>query len=82
MELYREMLVRALERENICISFPQLQADPTQLVESACYIALQKIKAILCDNRLSDADCFAKIEEIVCALEEAGINCGSRHDFG
>ena len=82
MDLYREMLIHALGHENICVTFPQLQTPPAQLVENACYIAIQKIRAILCDDELSDADCFAKVEEIVCALEEAGVNCGNRHDFG
>ena len=31
---------------------------------------------------LSDESCFARIEAIVSLLEELGISCGGRHDFG
>lgn len=34
------------------------------------------------DDALSDETCFAKIEAIVSLLEELGVDCGSRHDFG
>lgn len=37
---------------------------------------------ILADDALSDETCFAKIEAIVSLLEELGVDCGSRHDFG
>ena len=31
---------------------------------------------------LSDERCFQKIEAVVTLLEELGISCGGRHDFG
>lgn len=34
------------------------------------------------DETLSDETCFAKIEAVVSLLEELGIRCGGRHDFG
>ncbi|MGI6261134.1 MAG: hypothetical protein ACOYJR_04765, partial [Acutalibacteraceae bacterium] len=37
---------------------------------------------ILKDDCLNDAECFTKIEKIVCLFEESGVGCGSRHDFG
>lgn len=46
------------------------------------YKALEKIRAILADDALSDAECFRKIEAIVCILEELGGDGGGRHDFG
>ncbi len=82
MEIYKEILVHALARENMSVTFPQLQIDPVQIVESACYRALQKIKAAIEDDSLTDKDCFLKIEEIISSLEEIGVCGSSRHDFG
>jgi len=81
MELYQEILANLLAeaillhlKETNWLSLPQL-------VEGECYKTLQKIKAIVDDDSLDDAQCFMKIEEIVCAFEEIG-SSGSRHDFG
>jgi len=51
-------------------------------VAGGSYKALEKIRAILADDALSDAECFRKIEAIVCVLEELGSDGGGRHDFG
>lgn len=64
------------------VIFPDMEVDPAQIVEGRCYLALQKIKAIIEDDSLEDEECFAKIEEIVCVFEEMGSNGGGRHDFG
>ena len=80
MELYKEILAYALTSGQITITFPDM--DPAQIVEGTCYQALQKIKAIIEDDSLEDHECFMKIEEIVCVLEEIGSSGGSRHDFG
>ena len=39
---------------------------------------LQRIKAVIDNDSLSDFDC---VEEIVCIFEEFGSDGGSRHDF-
>ena len=52
------------------------------LVSDAAARALLRIRDILADDALSDETCFAKIEAIVSLLEELGVDCGSRHDFG
>lgn len=52
------------------------------LVDKISYQALLKIKMIIEDDSLSDAECFDKIEEIVVVLEEIGSSGGVRHDFG
>ena len=75
MEFYQEILLNAL-----CTMAPQF--DPREIVEAACYQTLLKIQAILDDETLDDAACFARIEEIVRAFEAIGSNGGSRHDFG
>lgn len=82
MDLYKEILVSVLANENIHVTFPNLQIDTEKIVESTCYQALCKIKLILEDDSLDDEQCFMKIEEILCILEDIGSNGGIRHDFG
>jgi len=52
------------------------------LVSDASAKTLLAIRDILADERLSDAECFSKIEAIVSLFEKLGISCGGRHDFG
>ena len=73
MELYEEIV-----RSSIVIS----EIDAAQIVEQKCYRALCDIQAIIRDDRLDDADCFQKIEQIVSVFEALGSNGGNRHDFG
>lgn len=76
MELYQEIMQKYKEE---CFSrFPEIDAA---LVHDRCYQALHKIREISADPALSDSDCFARIEAIVCALEELRVFCGARHDF-
>ena len=82
MELLKEIMIQVLMNEDIQISFPGLQPDLSGIVESKCYQALKRIKAIIEDDSLEDSECFMKVEEIVCTLEELGSDGGSRHDFG
>ena len=78
MELYEKILCETIAREVI----PALNIDPAQLVEMKCYQAIQSIRRILADDSLEDPECFYRIEEIVCALENVGADGGGRHDFG
>ena len=52
------------------------------LVSDASGRALLRIRDILADDTLSDESCFQRIEAIVSLLEDLGIDCGGRHDFG
>lgn len=52
------------------------------LASDAAGRALRRIQAILSDDTLSDRECFGKIEAIVTLLEDLGLTCGGRHDFG
>ena len=52
------------------------------LVSDASARALRRIQAILADDSLSDPECFHRIEAIVATLEDLGLSCGGRHDFG
>lgn len=82
LELYEEILAKALANQEMQITFPNLQINPTEIVAYESYRALQQIKAILADDSLSDSECFLKIEEIICLFESLGSGVGNRHDFG
>ncbi len=82
MELYKEILVEVLSRERAEVRFPGLEMDAEKMVETVCYRALCRIRDIIRDDSLSDKECFHKIEEIICTLEELGSDGGDRHDFG
>lgn len=73
MELYEEIM-----RSSIVI--PKI--DAAQIVEQKCYQALCAIQDIIKDDRLDDAECFRRIEQIVLVFEALGSNGGNRHDFG
>jgi len=81
MELYKEILIQVLSKQDMQILFPNLNIDTTKIVESECYKALQKIKAVIEDDSLEDEECFMRVEKIICALEEIGSDGGLRHDF-
>ena len=82
MELAVELLAKLLERREINVSFPTLDLTAKDLLESASYRALCQIQAILKDDDLSDPEYFQKIEAVVQTLEDMGVSCGNRHDFG
>jgi hypothetical protein len=82
MDLYKEILIELLSKEQINITFPDLKQDLSKIVEMKCFKALQKIKTIIEDDSLEDSECFMKIEQVICVLEEIGSDGGSRHDFG
>ena len=82
MQLYQEILAAALAKEEVQITFPNLKINLTEIVESESYQALQKIKAVIHDDSLTDNECLMKIEEIICIFEALGSNDGTRHDFG
>lgn len=82
MDLYKEILVKVLEEHTAQVEFPSLKIDAEKIVEQVCYQALLRIKEIIADDSLDDAECFCKIEEIVETLEDIGSRCGCRHDFG
>ena len=77
MELHEQILCEAIAKEVV----PGLCIDSAQLVEMKCYQTIRKISEIIADETLDDQECFWRIEQIVCALEELGIGCCGRHDF-
>lgn len=80
MSVLTGLFVRALQEGGVEVKFPDI--DWAALMDSHCYILLQKIHAIVCNADKTDAECFMAIEDIVCAFEEMGIDCEGRHDFG
>ena len=52
------------------------------LSSDAASRALRNIQKILADDTLDDPECFHLIEAIVSLLEDMGLSCGGRHDFG
>ena len=82
LELYHEILIHLLSAHRAEILFPDLDSSLEALARDACCQTLARICAIVRDDTLSDPTCFAKIEAIVQALEQAGLDPGARHDFG
>ena len=81
MQLSKEILAHLLSQTDAQILFPDLKLDAQQIIETQSYQALLEILEILRDDRLSDPDCFEKIEAIVNVFESLGVSCGTRHDF-
>ena len=83
MELYQEILVHLLKTQQIEVNIPAPQPGALEhIVESICYQTLLRIQEIVQDDCFDDAECFQRIEEIVCTFEAIGSDGGSRHDFG
>lgn len=82
MELYSEMLTKVLTGTLMEIKFPDLDEELPDLLRSAERIALSRIKEIVEDDSIDDRECFERIEMIVEVLEQAGVSCANRHDFG
>lgn len=58
------------------------EEDIPKIIEGRCYQAICEILDVIRDERLTDPECFMRIEEIVCILEKLGPGAGFRHDFG
>ena len=52
------------------------------LASAAAVRALRRIQETVADDTHSDQECSGKIEAIVSLLEDLGLSCGGRHDFG
>lgn len=82
MQFIQEILIHVLEKQPLEIAIPALQpGELERIVESSCYQTLLRIQEIVHDESLDDAECFQRIEEIVCAYEAIGSGGGNRHDF-
>jgi hypothetical protein len=81
MELYAEILAKALEGGSVKVEFPVGTPRVETLVEMRSYAALKQIKEIIEDESLEDPACFIKMEEVIAVFEALGSNGGNRHDF-
>ena len=81
MELYKNILSKILENEDVQIVFPNLKINPTEIINLESYKALNKIKEIVDDETLTDEECFLKIEKIIIVFEQWNGLDGYRHDF-
>ncbi|MBQ2718700.1 MAG: hypothetical protein IJF73_01390 [Clostridia bacterium] len=79
MELWQVLLKNATEERE---GEGGVEIDTEKLFEKECYKVLERIRAILNNDSLTDSECFEKIESVVCLFEEIGSDGGSRHDFG
>ena len=84
-QLYEELLARALGEA--CLRYlqqaaPEALGNAREILQERCYQALAEIRGIVADDHLDDADCFARIEEIVQVYEKLGSAAEGRHDFG
>ena len=77
MDLHEKILLESIAKDVI----PSLQIDWSRLIELKSYQTICRIHEIVSDDRLDDPECFHRIEEIVCALDDLGIGGGGRHDF-
>lgn len=84
MDQYTEILTHMLQNHQakIEVTFPDLSLSSNEIVESSALHVLIQIQKILQDDSLKDEECLFKIEAIVHELEQIGLGCGSRHDFG
>ena len=82
MELFTQLFIKALEGQKVEVTFSGGNFDLKESIESASVAALGRIREILKDTALEDAECFKKIEAVVCEYEALGLDCGARRDFG
>lgn len=79
--MFSDIVVKLLRQEGLP-EWLQSEMALNRRVEGECFKALQKIQAVVDDDRLDDPGCFMRVEEIVRILEETGSGGGFRHDFG
>ena len=56
MELYEEVLIKALSQQRMEVTFPDLRLDAQALVGEKCYRALEEIRDIIRDRSLTDPE--------------------------
>lgn len=81
MELYKDILCHLLQNTSIEVTFTSPD-NKTDLFGEVCYRTLKKIKEVVEDATQTDAECFARMEEIIEIFESIGCRIKHRHDFG
>lgn len=81
MDLYKELLIKALKDQEIKVTLSSQSLNLENLVELKSYALLEEIKLIIQNEALNDNECFLKIEEIINLFQRNNIDTGLRHDF-
>ena len=79
MEILQRMVANMISRGEVTVT---LSSNTVKYLDNRCFEVLERIRKIVADDELDDPECFQRIEQIVCELENIGVDCGSRHDFG
>ena len=74
LELSVDIIAQMIKRQ-----ISMMDIDLGKIAECRAIIMLEKIKAVVGNDALSD---FDAMEEIVNICEEFGVSAGDRHDFG
>ncbi|MBQ3038817.1 MAG: hypothetical protein IJD30_06545 [Clostridia bacterium] len=74
LELSVDIIAQMIKRQ-----ISMMDIDLGKIAECRAIIMLEKIKAVVGNDALSD---FDAMEEIVNIFEEFGVSAGDRHDFG
>ena len=79
MEILQRMVANMISRGEVTVT---LSSNTVKYLDNRCFEVFERIRKIVADDELDDPECFQRIEQIVCELENIGVDCGSRHDFG
>jgi len=79
MELAKELLLKLLEKETVCVTLSMFEEKLGQLFANTCVIALNEIRNVIINDDLSDFQC---VEQIIQIFERLGSDGGNRHDYG
>ena len=60
MELYKEILANIISKEEVQVTFSNLNISAKEIIELECYKALNNIKAIIEDDSLEDVDVYKR----------------------
>ena len=72
MELFKEILINLLQKEEMTITLPNFMFDAGEIIQMKCYDALLKIKTVIQDENINDDDCREKIEKIKQVFKNMG----------
>ena len=62
MELFTQLFIKALEGQKVEVHFPDAELDLGEKIESVSLATLRRIREIVMDDTLDDAECFKKLK--------------------
>ena len=78
MTLYEEILWGYLRDIPVQVTFPNLTVNPSDLVEMKSFLAIERIRDILEQEKLTDQECAMQIRYVIYTLEAEGISIKRR----